>query len=384
MIEGPPTQPPLAVATVDIPDAARYDIELDIDETSVRRALAIDPTDVEPADALTFARNVFIPLTTACRYTCTYCTFYDPPGQARLLSTDQVREIVQTGIEAGCSEALFTLGDEPDTRYKRINAQLKEWGFPSIHAYLGDVCELALKEGLLPHSNPGDQTMEQMRLIAPYNASMGVMLETTAEVQAHAGPRGKSPAQRLATIRTAGELDIAFTTGILVGIGESMADRATSLLAIGALHERYGHIQEVIVQPVVENDRWRGGSPDLDTLRTVVAMARGILPDEVSVQVPPNLAPVRDLLDCGIDDLGGVSPVTVDHVNPAYAWPALDELEAIATVAGVPLRERLPVYGRFLPSNLETGESRFLTEPIRQALTADTSQGKRYREILYN
>ncbi|MEM4782332.1 MAG: 7,8-didemethyl-8-hydroxy-5-deazariboflavin synthase subunit CofG, partial [Halalkalicoccus sp.] len=223
-----------------------------------------------------------------------------------------------------------------------------EWGHDSIHTYLREVCELALDTGILPHSNPGDQTREQMAAVADVNASMGVMLETTAEVQAHGGPRGKSPGQRLATIRTAGELGVPFTTGILVGIGEGWRDRAKSLLAIRTLHERYGHVQEVIVQPVSNNERWRAGSPDVETMRRTVAMARATLPEEVSVQVPPNLAPVRKLLDCGIDDLGGVSPITDDHVNPDYAWPALRELEDVAAEAGVPLEERLPVYDRYV------------------------------------
>jgi FO synthase subunit 1 len=204
---------------------------------------------------------------------------------------------------------------------------------------------------------------------------MGVMLETTADVQAHGGPRAKNPGQRLATIRTAGELGVPFTTGILVGIGESWQDRAQSLLAIRALHERYGHVQEVIVQPVVENERWRGGSPSVETLRRVVAMTRAGLPESVSVQVPPNLAPAREVVDCGIDDLGGVSPVTVDHVNPEYEWPGLEELRAVADHAGVPLTERLPVYERFVTEE-------WLSERVRDALAADDEAGDRYRARL--
>jgi FO synthase subunit 1 len=229
--------------------------------------------------------------------------------------------------------------------------------------------------GLLPHANPGDQTREQMELVADVNASMGVMLETTAEVQAHGGPRAKEPGQRLATLATAGELGVPFTTGILVGIGESWRDRAESILAIRDLQERYGHIQEVIVQPVVNNERWKDGSPDLETMRRVTAMARVGLPEEVSVQSPPNLAPVRELLDCGIDDLGGVSPVTDDHINPEYAWPQLRELESIAEEAGVPLNERLPVYDRYV-------EEGWLSERIESALDADDDAGERYRALL--
>ncbi|MFP4628393.1 MAG: 7,8-didemethyl-8-hydroxy-5-deazariboflavin synthase subunit CofG [Halobacteriales archaeon] len=336
------------MSPVSIPGARAHGVDIDLDEAAVRRAMRYGPADVEAAEALTFARNVFIPLTTACRYTCTYCTFYDPPGAAELLAPEAIADVVERGVDAGCTEALFVLGDEPDARYSDLHATLSAWGFDTVHDYLVDVCRETLEAGLLPHANPGDQTRDQLAALAPYNASMGVMLETTAEVRAHDGPRGKSPGRRLATISDAGRVGVAFTTGILVGIGEDHRDRATSLLAIRRLHERFDHVQEVIVQPVVENERWGGGSPDLETMRRTVAMARAVLPPEVAVQVPPNLARVRELLDCGVEDLGGVSPVTVDHVNPAYAWPALEELRAIADEAGVPLRERLPVYERFL------------------------------------
>ncbi|PSP87831.1 7,8-didemethyl-8-hydroxy-5-deazariboflavin synthase subunit CofG [Halobacteriales archaeon QS_4_69_34] len=377
-----------------IPGAAEYGVDVTIDERAVDDLLAATPADVDPAPALSFARNVFVPLTTACRYTCTYCTYFDPPGEAELMSPEAVRAVLETGADAGCTEALFTFGDDPDARYERIHAQLDEWGHGSMHDYLREMCELALDVGLLPHSNPGDLTREEMATLAPVNASMGVMLETTADVDAHAGPREKSPGQRLATIRAAGELGVPFTTGILVGIGEDWADRAESLLAIRELHERDGHVQEVIVQPVVENERWRGGSPSRGALRRAVAMARVALPEAVSVQVPPNLAPVRKVLDCGVDDLGGVSPVTDDHINPDYAWPALEDLEAIADEAGIPLRERLPVHERFLPSIFgaggggdgreggEDGGREWLAPPIERAITADDAAGARYRAVL--
>jgi 7,8-didemethyl-8-hydroxy-5-deazariboflavin synthase len=380
-----------------IPGAREYGIDLAIDDAAVERLLAVTPEDVAAPPELRFSRNVFVPLTTACRYTCTYCTYFDPPGEASLLSLEEVRMICQRGADAGCTEALFTFGDEPDDRYTAVHSQLAEWGYDSIHDYLRAACEVALEEGLLPHSNPGDQTLEQMETVADLNASMGVMLETTADVSAHGGPRRKEPGQRLRTIENAGKLDVAFTTGILVGIGEDWHDRAESLLAIRELHERYDHVQEVIVQPVVENERWAGGTPDLATMRRVTAMARVALPDEISVQVPPNLAPARELIDCGVDDLGGVSPITDDHINPDYAWPALRELEEIADGAGVPLCERLPVYERFLPSDLRTAgfdgvaaagtssredDREWISPRIRDALTADDPAGERYRAVL--
>ncbi|MFT4947152.1 MAG: FO synthase subunit 1 [Natronomonas sp.] len=374
----------VSVDTIDIPAGAIDDL------------IAVRPTDVDPADHLSFSRNVFVPLTTACRYTCTYCTYFDPPGEASLLSPEEIRDIVREGAEAGCTEALFTFGDDPDERYTQIYEQLAEYGHETIHSYLREACGIGLEEGLLPHANPGDQTREEMAAVADLNASMGVMLETTADVAAHSGPRVKTPDQRIRTIETAGELGVPFTTGILVGIGEDRRDRAESLLAIRDLHERYGHIQEVIVQPVVENERWRGGEPGLETLRRTVAMARGALPEDVSLQVPPNLAPAGEVVDCGIDDLGGVSPVTDDHINPDYAWPALDHLETIADEAGVPLRERLPVYERYLPDDLRspsfsgppadppTDGGDWISRRIRDELVAETDAGRRYRNVIDN
>ncbi|WP_435077491.1 7,8-didemethyl-8-hydroxy-5-deazariboflavin synthase subunit CofG [Halococcus sp. AFM35] len=348
---------------------------LDVAADERDRLCTVGPDDVDPAPALTFARNVFVPLTTACRYTCSYCTYFDPPGEASLMSREAVRAVLETGADAGCTEALFTFGDTPDARYTEIHDQLDDWGHDSIHDYLHAMCELALDVGILPHSNPGDLRHREMDRLADVNASMGVMLETTADVDAHAGPRKKRPEQRLDTIRAAGEVGIPFTTGILVGIGEDWDDRAESLLAIRALHEEYGHIQEVIVQPVAENERWSGPVPEIETLRRAVAMARHALPEEISVQVPPNLAPVREVLDCGVDDLGGVSPITDDHINPDYAWPALRELESIADDAGVPLEERLPTHDHYV-------EDGWLSSTIERAIDHDDEAGERYRTVL--
>lgn len=359
--------------------------EYNVTEAAVDRLLAVSPDAVEPAERLTFARNVFIPLTTACRYTCTYCTYFDPPGEATLLEPEEVRNILKRGVETGCTEALFTFGDDPDDRYTEIYAQLDRLGHDDIHSYLREMCELALDVGLLPHSNPGDQTRKQMSAVADVNASMGVMLETTADVAAHAGPRRKTPAQRIRTIEIAGELGIPFTTGLLIGIGETWRDRAESLLVIRNLHEKYGHIQEVIIQNVVPNERSRFDRPSVETMRRVTAMARVGLPEEISVQVPPNLSPTRELLDCGVDDLGGVSPVTDDYINPEYAWPALEEMIDIADEAGVPLVERLPVYDRYVPEHIDeelTADHRWLAHPIQKAIAADNSAGQRYRRIL--
>ena len=371
--------------------ADEYGVDLSIDADRVERLLSVTPADVDPAERLTFARNVFVPLTTACRYTCTYCTYYDVPGEASLLSPAEVRERCRVGADAGCTEALFTFGDEPDERYTAIHAQLDAWGFDSVHDYLYRACEIALEEGLLPHSNPGDLTEAQFAALREVNASMGVMLETTADVDAHSGGRRKTPGQRLNTIRAAGRRGVPFTTGILVGIGEDWRDRAESLLAIRELHERHGHVQEVIVQNVVPNERSDFARPDLATMRRVVAMARAALPPAVSVQVPPNLSPAADLVDCGIDDLGGVSPVTDDYINPAYEWPDLDGLRAVADAGGMPLRERLPTYARYLPDDVRptgvdpapapTARDAWIPPAVRERIRAGDVHGRRLRGV---
>ena len=376
--------------------ADEYGIRIDIDDREVERLLSVTPADVEPADRLSFCRNVFVPLTTACRYTCTYCTYYDVPGEASILSPEAIRERCRVGADAGCTEALFTFGDEPDDRYTAIHDQLDEWGFDSIHAYLHRACEIALAEGLLPHSNPGDLTEAEFARLRAVNASMGVMLETTADVDAHAGGRRKTPGQRLNTIRAAGRQGVPFTTGILVGIGEGWRDRAESLLAIRELHERHGHVQEVIVQNVVPNERSDFPKPDLETMRRVVAMARAALPAAVSVQVPPNLSPAAELVDCGIDDLGGVSPVTDDYINPEYAWPEHDELLAVADAGGVPLVERLATHERYLPDEIRsakgtrlpggpasspTGRDAWLPPAVVDRIREDDVHGRRLRAV---
>jgi len=367
-------------------DDERVAPEALVDDDAADDLLDVTPDDVAPAPELSFARNVFLPLTTACRYTCTYCTFYDVPGEATLMPPEAVREQLQIGADAGCTEALFTFGDAPDERYTAIHDQLDDWGYDDVLDYLYDACETALDVGLLPHSNPGDLRRDELERLAEVNASMGVMLETTADVSAHSGGRQKTPERRLGTIRAAGEAGVPFTTGILVGIGESRRDRAESLLAIRELHDRYDHVQEVIVQNVVPNDRSDFERPSVETMRETTAMARAALPPEVSVQVPPNLSPTRELLDCGVDDLGGVSPVTDDYINPDYAWPALDELESIASEAGVPLRERLPTHERYLPrefrgQGVDAANGSWLRPKIRDALDADDEAGRRYRAL---
>ena len=313
---------------------------------------------------VTYSPKVFVPLTTLCRDVCGYCTFARPPrrGERAYLSADEVLEIARAGAAAGCTEALFTLGDKPELRYKVAREELHALGCATTIEYLAQVAGLVLEEtGLLPHLNPGVMTRAELELLRPVSASMGIMLETTAErLAARGGPHwaspDKLPAARLETIAIAGELRIPFTSGILIGIGETRAERVDALLALADLHERHGHLQEVIVQ----NFRAKPGTrmaghpePSLDEHLWTIAAARLLLPDDVSVQAPPNLAydDFPRLLDAGIDDWGGVSPVTIDHVNPEAPWPERERLAQATRSRGLELAPRLPVYPTFLDAD---------------------------------
>jgi len=306
---------------------------------------------------VTYSPKVFVPLTTLCRDVCGYCTFARPPrrGERAFLTEAEVLAIARAGAAAGCTEALFTLGDKPELRYKVARDELAALGCETTLEYLGRVAKLVLEEtGLLPHLNPGVMTREDLAALRPVSASMGIMLETVADrLSSRGGPHwaspDKEPARRLETIALAGELRIPFTSGILIGIGETRAERLDALAALAALHERYGHLQEVIVQ----NFRAKPGTrmaahpePELDEHLWTIAAARLLLPGDVSVQAPPNLAydDFPRLLDAGIDDWGGVSPVTIDHVNPEAPWPDLVRLDQATRSRLLNLAARLPVY----------------------------------------
>ncbi len=310
---------------------------------------------------VTYSPKVFIPLTTLCRDVCGYCTFARPPrrGERAYLSEEEVLAIARVGAAAGCTEALFTLGDKPELRYRSARDELQAFGCATTIEYLARVAELVLDEtGLLPHLNPGVMTREELELLRPVSASMGIMLETTADrLGARGGPHwaspDKVPERRLETIELAGELHIPFTSGILIGIGETRAERLDALAALSGSHERHGHLQEVIVQ----NFRAKAGTrmadepePELEDQLWTIAAARLLLPEDVSVQAPPNLAygEFPRLLDAGIDDWGGVSPVTIDHVNPEAPWPDRDRLAEATRSRGLELAPRLPVYPRYL------------------------------------
>ncbi len=304
---------------------------------------------------VTFSPKVFIPLTMLCRDRCGYCTFAKAPARlaAPYLDLDQVLEVAKAGAEAGCHEALFTLGERPEERYPAARAWLAERGYASTVEYLTAACAAVVREtGLLPHANAGALSAAELAALRPVAASQGMMLETLAEVGAHARAPDKAPRRRLATLEAAGRLAIPFTTGILVGIGETRADRVAALEAIAAAHHRHGHVQEVIVQnflPKAGTAMARHPACPNEELRWSIAAARLLLPPEVHVQAPPNLSDdLGGLLHAGIDDWGGVSPVTADHVNPERAWPALEALAAATEAAGGILVPRLTLYPAYV------------------------------------
>ena len=306
---------------------------------------------------ITYSPKVFIPLTQLCRDRCGYCTFATAPRdlKAPFLSREEVLAIAAAGAEAGCHEALFTLGEAPEARYEVARDWLSARGYASTVEYLAEMCQAVLDEtGLLPHVNAGALSRGEMELLRTVAVSQGTMLESLRDdLPAHRGAPDKAPARRLATLESAGELGIAFTTGILVGIGESLADRVEALEAIAASHARHGHVQEVIVQNFLPKPgtAMRDAEPcDHDVHLQAIALARLILPAGVHVQAPPNLSDgdqLLDLLDAGIDDWGGVSPVTADHVNPERPWPAIDTLRFATEGAGLTLAPRLAVYPEF-------------------------------------
>ena len=319
-------------------------------------ALASAKRDATTGTRITYSPKVFIPLTRLCNDTCGYCTFAQPPARvdSAFLEADDVLRIARQGARRGCHEALFTLGERPEDRYEVARAWLRDRGYDSTVHYVAAMAELVLREtGLLPHANAGALTLDELARLRPSSPSQGMMIESVAEhLDAHRGAPDKTPARRLATLDAAGELQIPFTTGILVGIGDTRADQLAGLEAIVASHARYGHVQEVIVQNFLPKLRtaMKGvrACPSDDYLWTLAA-ARLILPPEIHLQAPPNLSDdFGSLLDAGIDDWGGVSPVTADHVNPERPWPDLDRLREVTEGRGFSLAPRLTVYPEFV------------------------------------
>ena len=325
---------------------------------------------------VTYSRKIFLPITNLCRDRCSYCTFRKDPTDpdAWTMSPAEIDDVLVRGAQQGCKEALMCLGDKPEAAFPQYRETLAQLGHRSTAEYVARACEMAIERGFLPHTNAGVLSLDEMKLLKPVNASLGLMLEN---ISARLSQRGmphfsapdKLPSVRLRMIRDAGELSIAFTTGILIGIGETPEERVDSLIAIRRLHEEYGHIQEVIIQ----NFRAKPGTrmegcaePDsLDIARTV-ATARLLLGGNMNIQVPPNLNPNDHtlMLRAGINDWGGISPVTRDYVNPEAAWPHVDKLAETCREAGFTLGERLAIYDDFLE------RPDFLPAPLRSLAAA--------------
>ncbi|MBA3914609.1 MAG: 7,8-didemethyl-8-hydroxy-5-deazariboflavin synthase CofG [Acidobacteriales bacterium] len=338
--------------------------------------------DIHRPGPITYSRKVFLPLTNLCRDYCGYCTFRRDPGDAgaHTMTPDEVLSVARAGGALGCTEALFSLGDKPELAFPEMRAELKSLGYKSTLHYLEAMCELVLRETtLLPHPNPGLLSAEWITRLSRVSPSMGLMLETTSDGLlgpglAHDNAPDKVPARRLRTIEEAGKQGVPFTTGLLFGIGETLEDRVDTLLAIRDLHRRYGHIQEVIVQ----NFRAKPGIPMAhcpepswnDVLRTV-AVARLLMPD-MNIQAPPNLASphYEELLDAGINDWGGISPLTPDFINPERPWPHLDELSRRTEAKGRELCQRLPVYPEFI-SKSSASAGALLQEKLAAAAAPD-------------
>jgi len=339
--------------------------------------------DAAHGRVVTYSRKVFIPLTKLCRDVCHYCTFAQRPkkGHRNFLTAEEVLAIARAGEQAGCTEALFTLGDKPELRYRVAAEELAELGHATTISYLREMCALVLKHtSLLPHANPGVMTRDEIAELREVSASQGVMLETMSERlmepgQVHHGSPDKHPSVRIDTLRLAGELKVPFTTGILIGIGETRQERLESLLAIRDLDRQFGHIQEVIVQNFrakPDTKRATAPEPDLDDLLWTVAAARIVLGPEMHVQAPPNLTPegYERIIAAGIDDWGGVSPVTIDHVNPEAPWPEITALARRTAMAGKVLALRLPVYAEYAV-DADRWMAKDIAARVRKAMDAD-------------
>jgi FO synthase len=310
--------------------------------------------------AVSYSRKVFIPLTHLCRDYCGYCTFRADPeaGVRAYMTPDEVLAVAEAGRRAGCKEALFSLGDQPERVFPEAKKFLGQLGFDRTLEYLAAMSEMVLeKTGLLPHSNPGLMGAEDLRRLRESNVSVGLMLETASprlgrRGGAHWNAPDKVPSLRMRTLENAGQLSMAFTTGMLIGIGETTEERVDTLLAIRAANEKYGHIQEVIVQPFRTKPGIRmalAPEPSTDDLQRTIAVARLVLGGTFNIQSPPNLLSENypDLLEAGINDWGGISPVTKDFINPEAAWPQISSLAARTAAAGFVLRERLAIYPEF-------------------------------------
>ncbi|MDR2854920.1 MAG: 7,8-didemethyl-8-hydroxy-5-deazariboflavin synthase subunit CofG [Methanomicrobiales archaeon] len=298
---------------------------------------------------ITFSRNVFLPLTSVCANRCGYCSFHAPVGRDTLMPPDDVFHTLTQGAAFHCTEALFTFGEKPDSVPGFTSLLKSITGHSSILEYCYAMSEHAINCGLLPHTNAGILTADEMEMLRPVTASMGLMLETTAVIPAHANSPGKDPERRIEMIADAGHLKIPFTTGLLLGIGEDRSDHIASLEEISALHKKYGHIQECIIQnfcPGVGTEMEHFPSAREDDIANVLLLAHEILPSDIAIQIPPNLANAKNLISYGVNDLGGISPITIDYINPEHPWPQIEELAAL--VGDNVLQERLCIYPQYI------------------------------------
>ena len=362
-----------------VAEMLHHALESGVTKTEAYHLMAECPTDVLVIAAgrirdrtrpkiITYSRKVFINLVNLCRDTCTYCTYKKEPAdpQLSMLNPHEVLAIAAAGKKFRCTEALFVTGERPEQKYDQARTWLRSLGYSSTVEYIYHMSELVLeKTGLLPHTNAGSLTKKEMSMLQDTNVSLGLMLETSSKRlmekgMPHENAPSKNPKVRIKTLESAGELGIPITTGLLVGIGETQEDLIDSLFMIRHLHEKYGHIQEVIVQnfapkPETAMAEFPPASPEY-FLRSV-AMARIAMPD-MNIQVPPNLNPdiFGDYISAGINDWGGISPVTVDHVNPEFPWPSIGLVRKVTESKGHKLRARLPIYPEFLKGGFITSE----------------------------
>ena len=342
---------------------------------------------------ITYSRKVFIPLTNMCRDTCTYCTFVKHPSkpEARILTPEQVLFMAKQGEAHGCKEVLFSLGEKPELRYPEARKKLAILGYNRMTSYLRDMCKLILdKTSLLPHVNAGTLSNQEIDELKPVSASMGMMLETiTKRLSKKGGPHyacpDKTPIQRLRTLSRVGKKNVPFTTGLLIGIGETFEERIEALEEINKIHAKYGNIQEVIIQNFRRKPDIKMANhpePTLEAMLRTIAAARIILNPEISLQAPPNLSDRHiKYIQAGINDWGGISPVTIDFINPEHAWPDIEKLRTSCIKAGYKLNERLTVYPKYIKSS-ERFLNTTVSEKIEKILQANVIQKSNSKEFI--
>ncbi len=362
---------------IDVGDALHL-IQIDGDELPALLSVAALVRDRHRGRDVTYSPKAFFPITNLCMDRCSYCTFRQDPDSpaARTMQPDEVRDVARRAAQLGCIEALMCLGDKPERAYRSYRETLLSIGHTSTVSYVAHCCAIALEEGLLPHTNAGVLTLAEMRDLRPLNVSLGLMLESVSERllqrgEAHANAPDKDPQLRLRMIREAGELRIPFTTGVLLGIGENLEERVATLAAIAEVQAEYGHVQEIIVQNFRAKPSTRMAAhaePESYEIAQTVAVARLMMP-AMNVQVPPNLNPydLTLFLQAGINDWGGISPLTMDFVNPEAPWPQIETLAAACAANGYTLRRRTPVYDEFCGDD-------YIDSTLRGALAAQRAK----------